>query len=133
MDPLVYLLGGAGVVQTGAIVYFVVQLIRLGDKYHEEKDRVRDATQRCQQCEAQYQTTAREFAEYVRRTKLAERDLRNDIAELETDLARSARPGDINRRIQRLLSKAKLDDAGTANPNDHGGAGVPPGPAGAGS
>lgn len=129
MDPLVYLLGGAGLVQTGTIVWLVVQLIRLGDRYHEEKDRARDAEHRVQQCQAQYQTTAREFAEHVERARKVEKDLRGDLDALEEDLRTTARPGDIKRRLERL-SKARQADAPAPGPDDNSDPVVPPGATG---
>lgn len=65
-----------------------------------------DADHARHSAEKQLQETSREFVTYRMRTQYQFESLRQDISELEGDLALCAGPGDRRRRLERLLSKA---------------------------
>lgn len=124
MDPAIVILSLTVLALGGIAIWLVWRLIDLGDKYGKEKDASREAIHRCQQCEAQYQTTAREFARYVERAKQVERDLKNDIGQLETELSTVRVPGAAKRRLERLLSEPIIPDPPATSTNDNGNPGL---------
>ena len=104
---LLDLLFGAGAL--GFAITAVVVAIRNGGLREEKSNleiELSRREQRIHQLERSYQATSREFAEYRRRSIDQMRVLHDDIMQLEGDLAECSGPGDVRRRLQRLLSKA---------------------------
>lgn len=71
-----------------------------------------DADKERRHANRQYEEAAKELRHYKARTLHQLEGLREDISELENDLAKCTSPGSTKRRIERLFAKA------TKRPND---------------
>jgi hypothetical protein len=92
----------AGVTTAGLAITATLLALRLSGAKVDAADADRERINANEQLE----TTAHELDEYRKRTRHQLENLREDIEQLEGDLASCATPGATRSRLERLLSKA---------------------------
>ena len=117
---MIYLIGGLGVGMAGMAITMVVLGLRLSGA----KTDAANADRERHNANKQLEQTAREFTDYKKRTTHQLENLRDDIMQLEGDLAQCTTPGATRSRLERLLSKAAPRENGGDSPQLPGGGGA---------